>query len=88
MFTARADASSTTGGTIVVRTTGGVNIAPAAFVNTGPGPSTHAADYRQYGVTFNSGSSVVAFVGYTTPGSLSSMWTMHRPVQVRRMLGA
>ena len=38
-----------------------------------PAPSTHAADYRQHGVTFNSGSSmsVVAFVGYTTPGSSS-----------------
>jgi hypothetical protein len=70
-LTGWVDASNTTGGLLGVRTAGGTNIATSALANTDPGPSTHAADYRQYTVTFNSGSasSVVVFAGYTTPGS-------------------
>jgi Glycosyl hydrolases family 39 len=65
------DASGTTGGLFGVRTTGGTNIATTALSNTDPGPSTHSTDYKQYTVTFNSGSntSVVVFAGYTTPGT-------------------
>ena len=72
-FTGWVDASNTTGGMFGVRTTGGTLIAAATLVNSDPGPSTHAADYRQYTVTFNSSgnSSVVGFIGYTTPGSAS-----------------
>jgi hypothetical protein len=72
-LTAWVDASNTTGGNIGIRTSGGANGATAAFVNTDPGPSTHAADYRQYTVTFNSGNntSLVVFAGYTTPGGSS-----------------
>jgi hypothetical protein len=72
-LTAGVDANNTIGGNIGVRTLGGTNIATAAFVNIDPGPSTHAADYRQYTVAFSSGSntSVVVFVAYTTPGTSS-----------------
>ena len=70
-LTGWVDASNTKGGLFGVRTVGGTNLATSALANTDPGPSTHAADYRQYTVTFNSGSatSVVVFAGYTTPGS-------------------
>jgi hypothetical protein len=70
-LTGWVDASQTTGGLLGVRTTGGTNIGATGLVNTDPGPRTHSADYRQYSVTFNSGNdtSVVVFVGYTTPGS-------------------
>jgi hypothetical protein len=67
------DADDTTGGLFGVRAVGGATIAAAPLNNTDPGPFTHAVGYRQYSVTFNSGSntSVTIFIGYTTPGSSS-----------------
>jgi hypothetical protein len=70
-LTAWINASNTTNGALGVRTTGGTVIAQAPFVNTDPGPVTNAAGYRQYTVTFNSGSNtqLVIFFGYVSPGS-------------------
>jgi hypothetical protein len=67
------DANNTMGGFFGVRAGGGATIAAAPLSNTDPGPYTHAAGYRRYSVTFNSGSnsSVTIFIGYTTPGSPS-----------------
>jgi hypothetical protein len=72
-LTAWINASNTTNGALGVRTTGGTVIAQAPFVNTDPGPVTNAAGYRQYSVTFNSGSNtqLVIFFGYVSPGSAS-----------------
>jgi hypothetical protein len=72
-FSAWVDAANTTAGKVAVKTTGGVDLASTALTNTDPGPQTHAGDYLQYSVPFNSGanSSIVVYAGYTGNGGVS-----------------